>query len=367
MRILYFAPVDWDSIRQRPHHLCMYLSERHDFLYIQPFGLRNLRIPDLGRALGRVRTFFKWRGSGGRFRVINSFFVPFGGRRLEPLNLFILRKQIQGLIGNDALIWATLPSRLLLPLLEGHRYKALIYEMMDDYTWFHPAMEKEIRETEAALIKRADLIITTSAALSEKARGFHPRAGIILSGNGVDFHFFNRSFPERPLELKGMRKIAGYVGSIDDWLDFDTIVFLAEEREDVDFVFIGPIKTDLPRRGTNLHFLGKKDYAEMPRYCFFFDVCLIPFKPGVFADSVDPVKLYEYFALGKPVVACKMRELEKFGDRLYLADDKFDFSRKVALALSESPPGAVAERKHSARQNDWAEKAREIETALLRL
>lgn len=367
MRILYFAPIDWDSIRQRPQHLARRLSELHNFFFIQPLGLRNLKLSDFGRILKRLSGLFKRQGSQGRLHIKNLIFIPVINRYIQKINLFILKKQIGYLTDDETVIWITSPSKLMPDLLTGLRFKALVYEMMDDYVKIHPRMEKDITWAETWLINKANLIITTSSALFEKSKQTNKDKEAILIGNGVDYDFFTSTTFERPAELQGMKKIAGYVGTVDRWIDFETISFLAERRQDIDFVFIGPLKTPgLPQK-KNIHFLGKRDYDTIPHYCNTFDACLIPFKAGEFADTINPVKLYEYFALGKPVVACKMKELTAFSDLLYLAEDKEDFLIKLGQALAETDADVRLRRKESAKLNDWTVKARLLEEALLKL
>ena len=109
----------------------------------------------------------------------------------------------------------------------------------------------------------------------------------------------------------------------------------------------------------NVFILGTKDYKQLPAYVQLFDVALIPFKPSRIADSSDPVKLYDYFSLGKPVVATGIRELKKFDDghllRVAKTQDEFvdaisEFLRYDAKAWQES-------RRQIARQNSWLSKA----------
>jgi glycosyltransferase involved in cell wall biosynthesis len=367
MKILYFAPIDWDSILQRPQHLARRLSEFHNFFYIEPLGLRNLKLSDLGRVLKRLSGLFKRQGSQGRLHTKNLIFIPVINHYIQRINLSILKKQIESLTGDETIIWITSPSKLMPDLLARLKFKVLVYEMMDDYAKFHPSMEKDIMETETWLINKADLIIATSSALLEKAKKISKDKKVILISNGVDYEFFNQTMFKKPNDLKGMDKIVGYVGAIDNWIDFETISFLAERCEALNFVFIGPLRSrDLPAR-KNIHFLDKRDHDMIPHYCNFFDVCLIPFKAGEFADTINPVKLYEYFALGKPVVAYKMKELIPFSDLLYLSEDKQDFLKKLELALAETNTDVRLKRKELAKLNDWSVKAKLLNDALSRL
>ena len=267
------------------------------------------------------------------------------------------------------IIWVTYPSKLIFELVREFKFKALIYEIMDDCAKIFPHMEKELKEIEAQFINEADLIITTSAVLAQNVRRINKNTEVILAGNGVEYDFFS-SFTnqaERPAELKGMNKIVGYIGTIADWIDIETICFLADSRKDIDFVFIGPSTIDHPIARKNIHFLGMKDYPLMPSYCSSFDVCLIPFKAGELADSINPVKLYEYFSMGKPVIAYKMKELMPYKDMLYMANGKQDFLKLTEMALLENDDSLKLRRMQIAKLNDWSVKAAILQEALLRL
>lgn len=372
MRIFYFAPIDWDFIRQRPQHLAQRLSAAHDFFYIQPLGIRNLKLSDLTRAVQRFsslgRELLRKGETGCSLHIRNLFFSPFTHKAFRRANVFLLKRQLRKAISPADVIWVTSPSPLIPHILSELPRKALIYELMDDYPKIHPSKESVVRETESWLLEKADLVIATSDALLKKARSLCPGGKIIRVGNGVEFAFFNQQLPAaKPGEFSNMGRIAGYVGTVDVWLDFGTILFAAEQRKDIHFVFIGPIKTGpLPER-SNIHFLGRRDYSQIPWYCSFFDACLIPFSPSEFADSVNPVKLYEYFALGKPVVSYAMKELLPYQDLLYTAKDKEDFLLKLDTSLQETDKRLGENRKKVSASNDWDEKAREINAALAEL
>jgi glycosyltransferase involved in cell wall biosynthesis len=365
MKILYFAPIDWEYIRQRPQHLAQRLAKHFDFIYIQPLGLRNLKPSDFKRAVRRFFAFFKKQNPKDSLIIKNLIFLPIINPGINKINRYLLKKQLQALTDDDAIVWVTSPLTLMPHLLEELKFRSLVYEMMDDYAEIQVSMKKDIIETEMWLIRNASLVITTSTVLLEKAETFNKRT--VLVGNGVDYDFFNKSRYTRPPELQGMRTIAGYVGSIDKWLDFETISFLAEQRKDVDFVFVGPVKLRKLPEKDNIHFLGQRDYATIPDYCNHFNVCLIPFTRSKLSDTINPVKLYEYFALGKPVVAYEMKEFIPFSDLLYLANDKEEFLHKVELGFVEKDDEIRSKRRKLARLNDWSVKTSLLKNTLFKL
>jgi len=365
LKILYFAPIDWGYIRQRPQHLAQRLAKYFDFTYVQPLGLRNPKPSDFNRAIKRFFVFFKTQNSNDGLIIKNPIFLPIINPSINRINQHLLKKQLQPLTNNDTVVWVTSPSKLMPHLLEQLKFKILVYEMMDDYAEIHAPIKKDIIETEKWLGRNASLIITTSTALFEKAKMFNKRT--VLIGNGVDFDFFNKSRFTRPTDLQGMRRIAGYIGSIDKWVDFKTVTFLADCRKDIDFVFVGPIKIrHLPMRD-NLKFLGQKNYTILPHYCNQFDVCLIPFTPNKFADTINPTKLYEYFALGKPVVTYRMKELMPYSQLIFTATDQLDFLNRLEQAFSERSFDIKLKRKEVAKINDWSSKAESLRAVLSQL
>ena len=267
----------------------------------------------------------------------------------------------------ETIIWVTYPSPLIPGILEGMKYGALVYEMMDDYPNIHPKSKEEISRLEAWFVDKASLVITTSEALAEKAKIMKSGARIRLIGNGVDYDFFNNTPKVRPLEFRGLDKIIGYIGSIDKWIDFDLVDYLAENRPDLNFFFVGPKRVKkLPVR-KNIHFIGAIEYKKIPTYCNCFDVCIIPFLRSELADAINPVKLYEYLALGKPVVSYYMRELKRYKDIIYLADYKEGFLTYVERALNERDNRIIRLRKDIARMSDWKMIAETVSEELSRL
>ena len=367
LKILYFSLIDWDFVYQRPQQLAERLSLTNHFIYVQPFGLRNLRFSDIRRAFRRLQHLIIGLDSEKGLDIRNFFFIPIAASPFTKINSSLLRYQMSSLVDPETVIWVTYPSPLIAAILEGMKYRALIYEMMDDYPNIHPGLEEDIRHREGWFLSKADLVITTSEALAEKAKKMREGVRIKLIRNGVDYHFFNHASKVRPLEFNGLEKIVGYVGTIHQWVDFDLIDYLADHRPDLNFVFIGPIRVRRLPLKKNIRFTGTIDYGKVPAYCNGFDVCLIPFKQGEFADTINPVKLYEYLALGKPVVSYYMRELECYKDILYLAGNKRDFLEKVGIALDERDSGIRELRKDIARRNDWTMISEVISEELLRL
>ena len=139
----------------------------------------------------------------------------------------------------------------------------------------------------------------------------------------------------------------------------ELVVSLCRTFPDVSFVLLGKAEVDIAPLLTspNLHWLGPVPYDELPYYACYFDVGLIPFRLNDLTRAVNPLKLLEYLALGLPVVATRLPELEKIDGPVYLAADEAGF-REHLRAVLWADRARFAERATSvARQNTWSQRA----------
>jgi len=103
----------------------------------------------------------------------------------------------------------------------------------------------------------------------------------------------------------------------------------------------------------NVHFLGEKNYSELPNYLHKFNACLIPFKITNLIKSTHPVKIYEYFSAGKPVISTPIPEITSMKKLYYIGTDQKDFLEKLDVALEENDPQLLQQRIEFASSNDW--------------
>jgi glycosyltransferase involved in cell wall biosynthesis len=96
---------------------------------------------------------------------------------------------------------------------------------------------------------------------------------------------------------------------------------------------------------------------QLPAYLMAFDVCLVPFKPGPLSAAVDPIKVYEYLAGGKPVVAANLPEVQG-RPGVWHTQGKQEFVKAIEEAL-DCPPDSEALRAY-ARQNTWRQRAEQL-------
>jgi glycosyltransferase involved in cell wall biosynthesis len=177
----------------------------------------------------------------------------------------------------------------------------------------------------------------------------------------VDFEHFNVARgDEWPPDLpKWNGKVIGFWGLLEDWIDLDLIAHVATRRPDWLVVLIGHKAVDVGalQRCPNVVLVGKKSFAELPRYARCFDVGILPYRLTEQVLHSNPIKLREYLATGKPVVSVRFPHAEGFGDLVLLADGYDDFVAKLDQAVADDDPEAARRRIESVRDSTWEARA----------
>ncbi len=257
-------------------------------------------------------------------------------------------------------------------ILKHGRRGALIYEYIDHIDPQISGDEANIKRLlalkEFAFNGGADFIVASARKLADEAIAAVGAEKVIMAQNGVDTRHYRSirhvttRLPQNLLAFRQRYKqIVGYFGALAPWLWYDAIKELVASRPDTGFVFIGPDyfggSAQLPQ-AENVLYLGTVDYKILPAYARQFDICLIPFAPGEIARTTSPLKLFEYFALEKPVVVTsEMAECVIYPE-VFRGHDVASLS----LALDQAwaiKDDAVFKQKLAdlADQNDWDKRA----------
>jgi glycosyltransferase involved in cell wall biosynthesis len=210
------------------------------------------------------------------------------------------------------------------------------------------------------LVRRSDLLVVTAKTLE---RRYGPRArAVVQVPNGFDGHAFEGGDYELPPQLAGLRRpILGFIGTLFPFLDFELLEYVARAHHDKSVVLVGPIEASAEEavgrleRLPNVVHIGRQPQASMPAFVAAFDVCLNPFRRSRVADSVNPLKVYEYLAAGKPVVSGPMEALrmEDAGRMVAFADGPEEFSAQVERCLGAEVQAAAAQRREAAMPYSW--------------
>ncbi|HEX9745627.1 MAG TPA: glycosyltransferase [bacterium] len=230
----------------------------------------------------------------------------------------------------------------------------LAVRIADDNTRFRE-MPGSLRYAEKKLCEKADTIFVTSSPLYES---HHETYGgkVHLLRNGVQYEHFQGEY-ERPEEFRGIENpIAIYVGAIEEWFNVRWIEKLASERKNISIILIGLVDRDLHnlKKFDNVHILGPRPYRSIPAYLNHADCGIIPFHRTELVESVSPIKLFEFFASGLPVVTTSWNELESLGSPATLCNSIDEFVANVSKAIDDKMKKSNGEKyREYAKGNSW--------------
>jgi glycosyltransferase involved in cell wall biosynthesis len=222
-------------------------------------------------------------------------------------------------------------------------------------------------------VRKADVITVTSDELRKQLEPVRS-SGIHYVGNGVEYkHFAEPKQSSRPTDFGTTKPVVCYSGAVYPWLDYELLGYAFDQMPDVHFLFLGPVHPQIQplvrqlSRGGNSTFLGFRPYASLPDYFQYIEVGIIPFQINDLTRSVNPVKLYEYSAAGKPTVATMFSDdLLPFRDRIFLAHSAQEFVAHIRTALQKSrDPEFVHGLRAFAKEHDWSAKTSVIEKLIL--
>jgi len=374
--ILCFAS-GYDAPPTSKHHVMHLLAERNTVLWVNYHASRapTASASDLAYMARKLRQIFAgMKSPRPGLHVLTPMVVPLpASPAARRLNRWLLVRQIGGAIRKVAAapmpgataaptdraapplqIWSFTPD--ISYLLGRFGEERVVYYCVDDHASFSGYDREQVLRDEADLCRRADLVVTTSVALQEAKSPLNPRT--VLVTHGVDYEHFSRAMGDSLAAPDDIRDIPrpwlGFFGLIRDWVDLDLVAAVARARPAWHVVLIGDSTVDLApyRPLVNMHFLGRRAYADLPAYCRQFDVGLIPFKVNELTRAVNPIKLREYLAAGLPVVSTPMPEVGLYSRLIEIADTPDTFTAAVERALA-SPPASRRERSAAMATETW--------------
>ncbi|WP_029006638.1 glycosyltransferase [Azorhizobium doebereinerae] len=365
---------DWGSHPSSTQHLVTRLARSRRVLWVNSIGLRRPRLDahDLRRLAGKLKALVAGRGAprpaaatlpAGPAGIVSPIAIPWPGSALaEAANRVLLGRQVRGAMAaagiSRPILWASLPSAVSVAGALGER--ALVYYCGDDFGALTGVDHAPVLEMEARLAARADLIVAASAALAAR----FPGRNVLLLPHGVDAALFAAPAP-RPADLPS-GPVAGFYGSISDWLDIAMLVAAARALPGWTFVFVGPVRTDVSALEglPNVRFLGPRPHDALPAYVQHWDVSLIPFRDTAQIRACNPLKLREYLASGTPIAATRFPALAPYEDVVASIAPGGDLAAAIRAAAADP---RAAERRAAVAAEDWDARAAVLSAALDRL
>ena len=336
MTLIYLSPVNWDSIKQRPHFFIDWYHKKtqQNVIWIDPYPTRLPSLNDFKRFSSSRNDFLKnkkplW------LEVKKLKALP-----IEPLNFInsvnylFWRKlifQLKRDISEQDILIIGKPSKLAIDIAKQLNMKKKIYDAMDNFPYFYKGLslisQKKNLET---IFKKVDLVSTSSPNLANEYKKNNLK--IIFVKNGGDFS----NLPEINLNRSKVKPIIGYVGTIAKWIDWDWIKNLGLVANYSIIKIIGPlyvkIPNDLPSNVIIMPPISNKKALEAMNE---FTIGIIPFKLTELTNHVDPIKFYEYKSLGLPVISTSFGSMAKrdADEGVFISNSVKDINSLVKKAL----------------------------------
>jgi glycosyltransferase involved in cell wall biosynthesis len=362
--IIVHSHLGWDWVWQRPQQFHSRLSQRHRILFVEgPVAREGLTSAQV--SLREVADYpniivLQMEMPAGRWN--DGAWVDKERRRLvESVLSGPLRADFQ-----DPVRWFYDP--MAVTAFAGHlNESAIVYDCMDQLSKFRGAPAELVRR-ERELLAIADVVFAGGPKIWKDKLNYN--ANCYSFGCGVDVeHFGKASHPSTivPDDIADLPKpIYGYIGVIDERIDYDLVAALAEKNGRGSVVMVGPwTKVDPSTfpRCENLHWLGQREYSQLPSYAKGFDVCLMPFALNEATEFINPTKALEYMATGRPIVSTAIEDvILQFEDVVKVARSHDDFVFRCERAAARPNPLAIRRGLKLAKANTWESIVSQLET-----
>lgn len=350
--LLYVTHVDWGHIRQRPHHIATGLAAFHEVTVAYPLSRQRARlVANVDAGIARVPL---WRLPGS-----------YRSARMLAVNDALCAWQLAGVIRRlrPAVVVVTAPECYAWARPSLGR-ATLAYDCMDDALAF--AQDAGVRARKAALerelLARADAVVASTATLAARCVERGASEGrVAVAPNGWDPVAFPVA-PSRALPNQGPLTL-GYFGTIGDWLDTAALESIVARCPEVRIRVIGPNEIGYASDNPRIRIESPLPHGALAAAVADCDAMLLPFRVDDLTRGVDPVKLYEYIALGRPIACINYPELTRFAPFVTLCRDGDELTAKIA-ARDLAPAADIEARTRFLADNTWEARVRAFRGAL---
>jgi glycosyltransferase involved in cell wall biosynthesis len=291
------------------------------------------------------------------------------------VNRYLMRSQLRALLkrkfpkANRVIQWIYHPvQRWIWEIFpEGGK----VFECYDEYARSAQGdFDLSKWEAELRLLEEADLTFATAQSLVDTRAPLARRLEFLP--NGVPDFFFDGESEAAQDSIDAVpHPRVGYLGNIFSILDFQLLEDVFRLNPRWQLVLVGPVEKGVPvetlRKMPNVHFLGPRPYNRVPGVLRRMDAGLIPFVINDFTSAINPLKLYEYLAVGLPVVSTRLPELERFGGLVRLeSGDATGFARAIEEILSRDRSSLRSQLITAVQPYSWTNIARRTVVPALR-
>lgn len=327
--LICLSHLRWDFVWQRPQHLLSRCAHQRRVFFIEE--------PVVGDFVPHLK--ISRRDCGVQVVVPH---LPTGLNAIDSQAIqqaLLIDELVMEYELRDYVLWYYTP--MALPVTRQLEPWACIYDCMDELSAFKNA-PPELKQLENELLQIADLVFTGGHSLYEAKRHLHKNIHPFPSSIEANHFGKARQSLAEPVDQKNIpHPRLGFFGVIDERFDQSLIAEVARLRPEWQFVMIGPVvkinQDELPR-AANIHYLGMKDYQDLPSYLSNWDIALLPFARNESTRFISPTKTPEYLAAGVPVISTSIQDvIRPYGQQglVKIADTPQDFIQAAEYLMSD--------------------------------
>lgn len=370
---------DWGRHPSSCQHLVSHLLDDFAVTWVNTIGMRTLKLDraTLARGAEKLGQWFGGRprpapgadADAGGPRVLNPRMWPgFGSAASRRLNRELLERALSRHVPRleSQVLLTTIP--IVADLVGRIPARRWVYYCVDDFSVW-PGLDGEtLRSMEAALVASVDEVIAAGENLATHLRALGREPKILAHGVDLERWAGRDAGTTAPRLLKGIeRPLVLFWGLIDQRLDIEWLSRLAERLPGGTIGLVGPQQAPdvalarLPR----VELLGPVPFEQLPSWAACADVLVMPYRDMPVTRAMQPLKLKEYLATGKPVVVRRLPGTVAWEDCLYAVDSADAFAAAVLEALSAGVPASQREARRRLEAERWSGKAGQLRQWLL--
>lgn len=356
MRLVYLSPVPWASFAQRPQKFVRWFHEKTggEVLWLEPYPSRFPCLADFKKIGVSDKTDIDRQETW--LRVVKPRALP-----IEPLpGSGLINKKLcwSGLLRSvtefcddqQVLLVIGKPTTLALQVMELLKRHPAVYDAMDDFpTFFSGISRAAMARRELRIGTGTNAVLASSTQLRKKWESHNTHVTFVP--NGLDISLLPAA---KTLQPGNGSKTFGYLGTVGAWFDWRWMIALARLRPQDNVHIIGPVFNPCTEKlPANLKLFPPCSHKDALETMLSFDVAVIPFLKNELTASVDPIKYYEYRALGLPIISTSFGEMAYRGEKdgVFLCDDSQFLNVAIDKTSKHSASAEVLDDFKSA--NSW--------------
>ncbi len=296
--LVVFSHLRWNFVYQRPQHILSRLAKSYNILFVEePFhpNPENENTSFINQVFPNLSVFNSYTDS------IDSTL-----------------KLLKETLGSQTIATAWFYSPSFVNALKIFSFDKVVFDCMDELTLFKNAPQSLI-EQEKELLSKSDIVFTGGKSLYSSKKKHHHN--VYCFPSSVDRKHFEKAqngikVPDEMDAFTGI--VVGYYGVVDERIDYDLLEQTAQMNPTVDFVLIGPFAKVNPESLPslpNIHFLGMRNYEQLPNYLKRFDIAMMPFAMNDATKYISPTKTLEYMAGGKCIISTPVYDVVRDYDK----------------------------------------------------